>query len=37
MAKYLIDVNLPSKFSSWSGEEYDHVANINDELKDSEI
>jgi predicted nuclease of predicted toxin-antitoxin system len=37
MAKYLIDVNLPSKFSVWAGEEYQHVININDELKDSEI
>ena len=37
MAKYLIDVNLPSRFSVWAGEEYEHVVQINDELKDSEI
>lgn len=37
MSKYLIDVNLPSRFSLWIGEEYEHVAHINDELKDSEI
>ncbi len=37
MAKYLIDVNLPNKFSVWVSEEYQHVININDELKDSEI
>jgi predicted nuclease of predicted toxin-antitoxin system len=37
MKKYLIDVNLPRYFSLWSGDEYEHVVNINDELKDSEI
>lgn len=37
MNRFLIDVNLPSRFSIWAGEEYEHVANINDELKDSEI
>jgi len=37
MSKYLIDVNLPNRFSVWSSEEYEHVVNINDELKDSEI
>jgi len=37
MKKYLIDVNLPRYFSLWSGDEYEHIANINDELKDSEI
>jgi len=37
MSKFLIDVNLPSRFSIWAGEEYEHVANIDDELKDSEI
>jgi len=35
--KYLIDVNLPSRFSLWSGAEFEHVININDEMKDSEI
>jgi len=37
MSKYLIDVNLPSRFSVWASEDYEHVVNINDELKDSEI
>lgn len=37
MKKYLIDVNLPRYFSLWSGDEYEHIVNINDELKDSEI
>lgn len=37
MKKYLIDVNLPRYFSLWSSDEYEHVVNINDELKDSEI
>ena len=37
MGKYLIDVNLPSRFSIWSGEDYQHVIHIDDEWKDSEI
>ncbi|MDM8564801.1 DUF5615 family PIN-like protein [Candidatus Halobeggiatoa sp. HSG11] len=37
MSKYLIDVNLPSRFSIWAGEKYEHVVHIDDELKDSEI
>ncbi|MEE9493712.1 MAG: DUF5615 family PIN-like protein [Gammaproteobacteria bacterium] len=37
MAKYLIDVNLPSRFSVWADEDYQHVVHINDEMKDSEI
>jgi len=37
MKQYLIDVNLPSRFSVWSGGEYEHVVHINDEMKDSEI
>ena len=37
MSKYLIDVNLPSRFSVWVSDEYEHVVHINDELKDSEI
>ncbi len=37
MTKYLIDVNLPRYFSLWAGDDCEHVANINDELKDSEI
>lgn len=37
MKRYLIDVNLPRYFALWSGDEYEHVVEINDELKDSEI
>jgi predicted nuclease of predicted toxin-antitoxin system len=37
MSKFLIDVNLPSRFSVWAGDEFEHVVHINDELKDSEI
>ncbi len=37
MSKYLIDANLPSRFSIWDSQEYEHVVHINDELKDSEI
>ncbi len=33
----MIDVNLPSRFSVWAGEEYEYVVHINDKLKDSEI
>lgn len=37
MKKYLIDVNLPRYFSLWASEEYEHVVNIDDAMKDSEI
>jgi len=37
MSKFLIDVNLPNRFSIWASEDYEHVVNIDDELKDSEI
>ena len=37
MSQFLIDVNLPRRFSIWATEEYEHVATIDDELKDSEI
>ena len=37
MKKYLIDVNLPRYFSLWSGSEFQHVVQLNDEMKDSEI
>ncbi len=37
MPKYLIDVNLPSRFALWASDEYQHVINISDTLKDSEI
>lgn len=37
MAKYLIDVNLPRYFSLWANEDFMHVIDLNDEMKDSEI
>ena len=37
MKAYLIDVNLPRNFAPWNNEEYEHVVEINDEWKDSEI
>ena len=37
MVKYLIDVNLPARFSVWADERYQHVRSINDEMTDSEI
>lgn len=37
MKAYLIDVNLPRNFAPWNTEEYEHVVEINDEWKDSEI
>lgn len=37
MKKYLIDVNLPCRFSLWSSPEFEHIFNINDEMKDCEI
>jgi predicted nuclease of predicted toxin-antitoxin system len=30
-------VNLPRYFSLWAGDKYEHVVNINDEMKDTEI
>ena len=37
MAKYLIDVNLPYRFSLWQGPEYIHVRDIDDEWSDTDI
>ncbi len=37
MAKYLVDVNLTRFFALWNSSEYEFVANINDEMKDSEV
>jgi len=37
MIKYIIDANLPYYFSLWKGEEYQHVIDINPNMKDSEI
>lgn len=37
MARYLIDANLPRRFSLWSGPDYDFVHDIGDGLKDSDV
>ena len=37
MVKFLIDVNLPKKFTFWSGENFLHVYDLNDEWSDSKI
>ncbi len=37
MPKYLIDVNFPCRFAIWASDDYQHIININDTLKDSEI
>ena len=37
MDRYLVDVNLPRYFSLWADGSYEHIVDINDELKDSEI
>jgi len=37
MIKYIIDANLPYYFSLWRREEYQHVIDIDPNMKDSEI
>ena len=37
MIKYIIDANLPYYFSLWRGEAYQHVIDIDPNMKDSEI
>ena len=37
MQKYLIDANLPYYFSLWHHKNYQHVIDIDPEMKDSEI
>ncbi len=37
MLKYLIDVNLPYRFSLWSSEDFIHQKNIDDEWTDEQI
>ena len=37
MLKYLIDVNLPRRFALWSGDEFVHIADIDDKMLDSHI
>lgn len=37
MARYLIDANLPYRFSLWHGEAYRHVYDLNDAWSDLQI
>ena len=37
MKKYLVDANLPYYFSIWKTDEYEHIRDINDEMKDEEV
>ncbi len=37
MAKHIIDVNLPYRFSLWAGSEYIHARDIDDEWTDTQI
>jgi predicted nuclease of predicted toxin-antitoxin system len=37
MAKYLIDVNLPYRFSLWKGNDYIHQTDLGDEWTDAQI
>jgi len=37
MTKYIIDANLPYYFSLWNKENYQHVIDIDPNMKDSEI
>lgn len=37
MPKFLIDVNLPSRFSLWNNEQFIHQISIDDEWSDEQI
>lgn len=37
MPKYLIDANLPSRFSLWNSEDFIHQTSIDDEWTDAQI
>ncbi|MCC7524337.1 MAG: DUF5615 family PIN-like protein [Chitinophagaceae bacterium] len=37
MAKFLIDANLPYRFSPWHNKKFIHLFDINDSLSDSEV
>ena len=37
MTRYLIDANLPYRFSLWHGDDYLHVFDLGDDLQDSAI
>lgn len=37
MPRFLIDVNLPYRFSLWRGDDFVHVRDIDDRLKDRQV
>ncbi len=37
MARFLIDANLPYRFSLWQGDDFVHAFDLGDDLLDSEI
>lgn len=37
MVRFLVDVNLPKQIASWSGRDFIHVFDLNDEWTDSKI
>ena len=37
MCRYIIDANLPYYFSLWKDDNYEHVIDIDPNMKDSEI
>jgi predicted nuclease of predicted toxin-antitoxin system len=37
MTKYLVDVNLPYRFSLWKSDEYIHQKDLDDEWTDGQI
>ena len=37
MVRYLIDVNLPYRFSLWAGEEFIHARDLGERWSDSEL
>lgn len=37
MSRFLIDVNLPYKFSIWLGDEFSHMRDIGEDWTDSQI
>ena len=37
MAQYLVDVNLPNRFSLWKGKDFVHQINIDDKWTDAQI
>jgi predicted nuclease of predicted toxin-antitoxin system len=37
MARFLVDVNLPYRFSLWHGSDYIHLRDVDDELPDRQV